>query len=207
MSNSKKRTYNSTSRQAQASKTKSRILACAKTLFELKGFDKVTIDEIAQKAKVSAPSIYALFQSKRGVLLALMDESLPTEQHAALVSQGKKEKSHKKRLEITAQLSRQLYDAEKAQLGLLRGAAILDPVFKELEQERERRRYDRQEETVYTMEKENAFAKHLSLAEARDILWTFTGRDFYRMLVIERGWSSDKYEEWLGNLLIKTLLK
>ena len=59
-----------------------------------------------------------------------------------------------KRLEITATISRQLYDAEKAQLSFLRGASILDLVSKGLEIERERRRYQRQKETVETMASE-----------------------------------------------------
>ena len=43
--------------------------------------------------------------------------------------------------------------------------------------------------------------------EARDIIWALTGRDLYRMLVLERGWSSNDYEKWLGNMLAQILLK
>ena len=206
MSTPKKRPYNSSSRKAQSQKTKNRILACAKMLFESKGFETVTIEEIAQEAQVSAPCIYALFQSKRGVLLGLMDEALPSEQFEALVEQGKKETCPRKRLEITARIARQLYDAEKNQLTFLRGASILDPVFKGLEIERERRRHQRQKETVETMAQAKAFKNELSLSKIRDILWAFTGRDLYRMLVVERGWSSDEYEKWLAELLIQVLL-
>ncbi len=206
MSTRKKRSYTSESRQAQSRKTKDRILASAKMLFESKGFEKVTIEEIAREAQVSAPSIYSIFQSKRGVLLGLMDEALSPEQHEALVEKIKIEKCPRKRLEITATISRQLYDAEKAQLSFLRGASILDPVFKGLEIERERRRHQRQKETVEAMANEKAFIDNLSLSKIRDILWAFTGRDFYRMLVIERSWSSDEYEKWLAELLIQVLL-
>ena len=206
MSTPKKRSYSSKSRQVQSKKTKNRILASAKMLFESKGFEDVTIEEIAQEAQVSAPSIYSIFQSKRGVLLGLMDEALSPEQFEALVEQGKKEKCPRKRLEITASIARQLYDAEKAQLSFLRGASILDPVFKGLEIERERRRHQRQKETVESMANEKAFTDNLSLSKIRDILWAFTGRDLYRMLVVERGWSSDEYEKWLADLLIQVLL-
>ena len=202
----KKRTYHSESRLAQSQKTRSRILASAKKLFEARGFEKVTIEEIARRAQISAATIYSIFLSKRGILLALMDNALSPEQHASLVEQGKNEKSPRKRLEIAARISRQLYDAEKMQLNLLRGALILDPVFKELEIERERRRYKRQEETVKMMANENAFTEKISISRIRDILWAFTGRDIYRMFVIERGWSSDEYEKWLGELLIQVLL-
>jgi hypothetical protein len=34
----------------------------------------------------------------------------------------------------------------------------------------------------------------------------FTGRDVYRMLVRERGWSSQKYQDWLADTLVRSLL-
>ncbi|MFA6915976.1 MAG: hypothetical protein WC222_06230 [Parachlamydiales bacterium] len=65
-----------------------------------------------------------------------------------VVEQVKQAKCPSKHLEITASMARQLYDAEKAQLSFLKGASILDPVFKGIEIEKERRRYQGQKETV-----------------------------------------------------------
>ena len=48
----KKRAYDSTSRKASAELTKGRILKAAQTLFMNKGFEKVTIEEIAESAGV-----------------------------------------------------------------------------------------------------------------------------------------------------------
>lgn len=144
----KKRTYNAESRQAQARANYERILASAKELFEAQGFDKVTIEQIASHAHVSAPTIYALFKSKIGILKAVIDSVLPPEQHTQLVERGKLEKTPAKRIATAAIISRQLYDAERKQLGALGQAAILDPVLKKLEIEREKRRYERLEETI-----------------------------------------------------------
>jgi hypothetical protein len=36
-------------------------------------------------------------------------------------------------------------------------------------------------------------------------MWMCTDRDVYRMLVLERGWSSDQYETWLAETLIRAL--
>ena len=204
MSNRKKRVYDSSGRQAQAVETKSRILASAKKLFQAEGFELVTIEALAKAAKVSAPTIYSLFQSKRGLLRALMDEALPTEQFLSLVEEYKREPSPQKKLAISAKIARQMYDAERAQMDVFRGASVLAPEFKELEKERELRRYKRQEESVKSIEIH--LVEGLSLAQARDILWAFTGRDMYRMYVVERGWTSDEYEKWLAQLLVKTLL-
>jgi hypothetical protein len=42
--------------------------------------------------------------------------------------------------------------------------------------------------------------------EARDIFWTLTARDIYRMLVIERKWSSERYEKWLSEAIVSALV-
>ncbi len=202
---SPKRSYNSKSRKAGAQKTKNDILNSAKELFALKGFEEVTIEEIALKANVSASTVYGLFQSKRGVLRALIDVALPQEEYESIVKRLEMETSLVKRLELTAMLSRQLYDAEKAQLGLLRDVSILSPELKKLECEREERRYKRQAES-FKRYKGNVLLESFNDPKVRDIVWAFTGRDFYRMLVIDRGWSSDEYEKWLAHLLIQTLL-
>ena len=206
MSTPLKRTYHSKAREEQSKKTTKRILDAAKRLFQSNGFGNTTIEEIAQKAEVSVPSIYAIFKSKRGILLALMDAALPTEKREALVEQAMQENSPDKSLANTAHLTRTLYDAEKKHNSFFQGASILDPAFKELEHEREKRRYERQEEFVKMIAEKKMFNKNLSISKVRDILWAFTGRDLYRMLVIERGWSSDDYEKWLAHTLIQTLL-
>jgi AcrR family transcriptional regulator len=202
----KKRVYVSQTRDAQAAKTKSHILKAAKQLFQAEGFDCVTINNLAAAAAVSMPTIYALFKSKRGILQALIDDAFPPEQFAGLVDESMQETLPTKRLNVTAKLARQIYDAERGLMDILRGASVVAPEFKELEQEREKRRYERQGEYVKKMLHEKSLAKGLTLEKARDILWTLTGRDIYRMFVIERKWTSDEYEKWLSQLLIRSLL-
>jgi AcrR family transcriptional regulator len=202
----KKRTYISETRDAQAVQTRSLILKAAKELFQAEGFDRVTISKIAKTAKVSIPTIYALFKSKRGVLQSMIDDALPPKQFTALVEDSMHEKSPKKCLSITAKLACQIYDAEKELTDILRSASVVAPEFKELEREREKRRYERQGEYVKKLMKEKPLAKGLTLQKARDILWALTGRDMYRMFVMERGWTLEEYEKWLAQLLIKNLL-
>lgn len=201
----KKRAYKSTARNTQAAQTRARILTSAKNLFESEGFEYVTIEKMAQQASVSIPTVYSLFQSKIGVLRALMDDAFPPDQFKALVEKSMDEKSPKKRLSISAKIARQMYDAERAQMGVFQGAAVLAPELRELEKEREMRRYDRQEVTIKAMVKENSLIKGLKATKARDILWALTGRDMYRMFVIEQGWTSDEYEKCLTRLLISSL--
>jgi AcrR family transcriptional regulator len=206
MQNRKKRVYNSENRDAQAALTKDRILDAARTLFQSEGFEGVTIEKIAQAAEVSMPTIYSIFGSKRGILRALMDQALPVAQFDDLVQKAEQEQSAKKYFALSAKIARQMYDAERAQMDIFRGASVLAPEFKELERERELRRYTRQEKTMKALAKKKALAQGLTLSKARDILWAFTGRDMYRMFVVEQGWKSEEYEKWLAQLLVTTLV-
>ncbi|MEC7840115.1 MAG: TetR/AcrR family transcriptional regulator [Chlamydiota bacterium] len=206
MGETKKRTYNSKNRENQAKHTKSRILQSAKELFQNEGFDRVTIQQLAQAADVSMPTIYAIFKSKRGVLQSLIDEALPQDEFSDLVQESMNELSAKKRLAKTARMARKIYDAERELMGILSNASLVAPEFKELEYERETRRYARQGKFISFMMDNNHLSSTLSLTKARDILWTLTGRDIYRMFVIERGWTSQEYENWLEKTLIETLL-
>lgn len=205
-SNTKNRPYDATGRHAQSERTKAHILLAAKKLFEENGFDMVTIEDIANEAKVSAATIYAKLKSKRGILACIIDSALPTSQHDALVTEIYASKSAAEQLKLTAKLSRKLYEAEYQHMEWARGAAVIDPTFKQLEEEREKRRYERQKKALNLIYKQDIFSKQLSKTKARDILWAFTGRDFYRMLVVERKWSPNEYEKWLSDILITTLL-
>ncbi len=53
-----------TTRKKQAIQTRKKILNCALDLFEKKGFDNVTIQEIAKAAGTSVGSIYRYFKNK-----------------------------------------------------------------------------------------------------------------------------------------------
>ena len=160
MSKIKKRPYKSEVRNSRASQTKERILFSAKRLFESEGFECVTIEKIAQVASVSIPTIYSLFQSKRGILRALMDEVFPKDQFDILVEKSNGASCPEERLLYSAKIARQIYDAERAQMEIFRGTLVLAPEFKELEKEREMRRYARQEVTIKAMAKEKSLSKN-----------------------------------------------
>ncbi|HZR98095.1 MAG TPA: hypothetical protein VFE37_05280 [Chloroflexota bacterium] len=46
----------------------------------------------------------------------------------------------------------------------------------------------------------------LALADATDIVWTLTSADVHRLLTVDRGWSGERYEQWLGDTLSALLL-
>ena len=46
----------------------------------------------------------------------------------------------------------------------------------------------------------------MSVAEARDVLWTYNSAELYQLLVIERKWSAKRYGRWIADALTAALL-
>lgn len=207
MSTPQKRGYRSELRKARAVETRRRILASAKNLFARYGVQNVTINALAHAAGVSGPTIFALFKSKTGVVRALIENTLFGPRYKELVARALSAGDPVERLRRTATLSRSTYDVERSEMSLIRGASALSPELKSLEQANDRRRYRRQAVTLKFLHRQQALSPRLDLRRARDVMWTLTGRDLYRMLVLERGWSSDDYERWLAETLISSLLR
>lgn len=54
--------------------TKERIMEAALTLFSQRGYDAVSVGQIAETVGIKAPSLYNHFKSKQDILKAVMDE-------------------------------------------------------------------------------------------------------------------------------------
>ena len=46
----------------------------------------------------------------------------------------------------------------------------------------------------------------LDLAAVGETVWLLTSAEVYRLLMVDRGWPRDRYEQWLGDTLIALLL-
>jgi len=166
----------------------------------------MTIEAIARRAEVSAQSVYAIFKSKTGILVELLDQSTFGPDYDQAVQKALSASDPETRLRLAAPIARQIHDAQSATFDLLRGAGVVAPALAKLEQRRECLRYERQEKMVISLRDARRLRPELDHATARDIFWMLTGRDVYRMLVRERGWSSQKYQDWLADTLVRSLL-
>jgi AcrR family transcriptional regulator len=64
-----------TQRKLSLEERKAQILDAARTLFARKGYDKVTLDEIARRVGVSRPRILQIFGSKEKIYLAIAESA------------------------------------------------------------------------------------------------------------------------------------
>jgi hypothetical protein len=77
----------------------------------------------------------------------------------------------------------------------MRGAGVVAPELAELEKKREALRYAAQESMIDSLRRSGRLRSGVNTQAARDILWALTGRELYRMLVRERDWTSQEYED------------
>jgi AcrR family transcriptional regulator len=207
MAGPRKRKYVSALRDEAAERSRRRVLGAATSLFARSGIDRVTIAQIAARARVSVPTVYALFKSKEGILHAILETALfgPAFQAARARLEGVTDPVVL--IERSASVARAIYESESVALGLMRGASALSPALRKAERAFEDLRYSMQEDRVRLLFAEGKARPGLELDEARRILWMYTGRDIYRMLVQEAGWTPDRYEAWLATTLVTSLVR
>jgi len=202
----RKRSYKSLVRQRQATDTRRRIVEVTRQLLQSEGYDGMTIQAIARRAEVSAQSVCAIFKSKTGILIALLDQSMFGADYEDTVRQAISASDPETRLRRAASVARQIRGAQSAVFDLLRGSGVVAPELAKLEQQRERLRYEKEEGVITFLRDAGKLRPGLSHKTARDIFWMLTGGDVYRMLVRERGWPPQKYQKWLSDTLVHSLL-
>jgi hypothetical protein len=70
----------------------------------------------------------------------------------------------------------------------------------------ERLRYEKEKGMIIFLRDAGRLRPGLNHKTARDIFWMLTAGDVYRMLVRERRWSPQKYQDWLADTLGLSLL-
>src|SRR5882672_4054220 len=130
----RKRPYKSLVRQRQATDTRRRIIEVTRQLLQTEGYDGMTIQAIARRADVSAQSVYAIFKSKTGILIALVDQSTFGPEYDEVVGQALSASDPETRLRRGASVARQIRGAQSATFDLLRGAGVVAPELAKLEQ-------------------------------------------------------------------------
>ena len=182
------------------------MLHASKTLFASRGIDRVTIAHIAKKAKVSISTVFALYKSKEGILRELMKSALFGQRFQAAMARLKGETDPVTLIALTANVARAIYEAESVELGLVRGVSAFSPALRQLERELEDLRFEMQKARVVLLFERSKQRKGLTLDEARRIMWMYTCRDIYRLLVHEGGWSPIRYQKWLSVTLVNALV-
>lgn len=187
--------------------TRERLLDAAARLFERHGYAGATLEAIATKAGVAAPTLYAVFGSKaalaKGLIDRLKQEARVAERYRALVLAPSGREKLRLSAEITTAYSRHGWAILEALRTIPPSEKGLVRVCREAESSRRRG----QSTIIETLAREGALRADLSPEEALDVLFALSAHDTYRLYVKECGWSPERFETWLHATSERLLLR
>ena len=184
--------------------TKDRVVAAARELMAERGWAGATIDAIADRAGVGTQTVYSAFGNKRAIVDAMREVMLRDSEIPALMAKAAAAPDARERLRLWAKLIRQQMETSYDVIAIHRQAALADTEFAAAY----RAVLDSRARTFAEFVKQLRvqLGTGLDASSATDLLWAFANEELYRELVIERGWSPDRYEQWLGETLIAQLV-
>jgi AcrR family transcriptional regulator len=207
-----KRSYNSPRRREQAAATRREILEAAQRLFERQGYAATTMQAIAAEARVALKTVYVAFETKSGVLRALWNLRLRGDSDQVPVAQqpwyreAVEEPDPERQLRLNARNSRARKVQIAALLDVIRSGALVEPDIEALWNRIETEYHANQRAIVESLDERQALRPGLDVERATDILWTLNHPNLWQLLVGERGWTPEEYEQLCADLACSQLL-
>jgi AcrR family transcriptional regulator len=167
---------------------------------------------IAAEADVASKTVYLAFETKSGVLRALWNKLLRGDQEDVPVAsrgwyrEALEEPDPERQLRLNARNARAAKTRVAALLEVIRTAAPADPDIAALWRRIQTEFHANQRVIVESLDAKNALKPGLGVDRATDILWTLNHPDVWQLLVRERGWTPEDYEQWFGDTACSQLL-
>jgi len=210
--NTPKRTYDSSRRKSQARMTRQHIIEAARTLFTKRGYTGATLEAIAQEAGVAVETIYATFGNKREILSSLIGMSLVGDDDPTplLQRQGPlnvmQEKDQQRQIQLFASDMTEIMGRVAPLFEVMRSAAKTEPDIAIMLQKILSERVEGMKVFIRALMSNGLLRDGLSLDDAAETVWAMSSGEVYTLLVADRGWSVEKYSQWLASALSKLLL-
>ncbi len=208
----RRRPYDSSLRKQQANQTRMRILDAAQSLFAGRGYPGSTGEAIAAGSGVAVDTVYAAFGSKRGVLQALLNVRVGgDEAELDLLDRAgpqavQREPDQKAQLAAFAADVSAIIERARPVDDIIRGAAAVDTDIAAFRGEAQAYRYRNMRQLISWLAAKGPLAPGLTEEDAAAIAWTMTSPEVHGLLRVARGWSAERYAEWLAQSLARILL-
>jgi TetR/AcrR family transcriptional regulator, regulator of autoinduction and epiphytic fitness len=198
--------------QARTRLARAAVTGAARALFLERGYAATTIEAISELSDVPPATVYRLFSSKLGILKALLgvsiagdDEAVPLEDRPhvrALLA----DPDPRNQLSGFAGITRGIMSRTEPLYRILVSAAGSDPDAAALLAEQTRHRQQGQARIARSLARAGALRPKLRERDAADIIHALMSPELYRLLTGDRGWTPERYEQWLKGVLTDQLL-
>jgi AcrR family transcriptional regulator len=206
----KPRRYDASRRREQARRTRQAIIAAARHRFLHDGYTATTIASIADDADASTDTIYKSFGGKPGLLRAMCEDALtgagpiPAEHRSDAMQAAESDPTTL--LRGLGTLTTEIAPRIAPLLLLLATAADSDPALAQLRAALDTARLARMTQVAHTLADKTDLRSGRTIEEAADIMWAYSSPELYHLLVLTRGWTPERYGEFVGESLVAALL-
>jgi AcrR family transcriptional regulator len=197
--------------QARTRLARRAVVDAARTLFIERGFVATTIEAISEHSDVPTATVYRLFASKLGILKALLDTSIAGDDQPVAVQERSDvaslftEPDPRKLLAGLAGLTTAINQRTNDVYLVLMSAAGSDPAAAELLNEIQQQRDQGQSQIARSLSRAHALKPGLRERDAADLIHALMSPEVYRLLVGDRGWTPERYKQWLATTLAEQL--
>jgi AcrR family transcriptional regulator len=182
--------------------TRNAILDAARALFEDRGYFGAGLEAVAKKAGVSRQAIYLHFASKGALLTELHLRIYETDVVPALEcnpiwTQPTALAALDAAIAVDAEVASKVWMIHEALVVARRHFPEVDETLRPREDER----YQELVRLGRWLKKEQNLPSGMSAGTFADMLWGLNSLGTFRNLVIERGWSIDRYAGWVRDTI------
>ena len=209
MASVKPRPYRSSIRRGEAPQL---VVAAASRLFTTKGYLATSIEDIAAEAGVARPTVFTAVGTKSVILRHVVDQALAGDDAAVPVAQREWWRQAVEEPDPTTsiQLLARTMTAIGQRIALiaraLEIAASVDPDAAEVWDRYQRQRRIGLREFAETLTSRHAAAVRCDVDTLTDTLWMLQPAAYLR-LVADAGWTEERYESWLADLITRLVLQ
>ena len=206
------RDYDGQQRRAASEATRQRILERARELVIERGYRGATLAELARRADVHVDTVYELVGRKPVILRELVERAIsgtyrpldPFERD--YVQQMRAEPDAGAKLDLYAAAMRQIMARLAPLFVALRDAASTDPAAAEVWHTISERRATNMKMLAADLIATGQVRPGLETDEVADTVWATNSPELHQLLTVDRGWSAERYEQWLADTWRRLLL-
>jgi AcrR family transcriptional regulator len=198
--------------QARTRRTRAAVVDAARALFLDRGYAATTIEAISAASDTPPATVYRLFTSKLGILKAVLDVSIGGDVEALAVADRPQvqamlaDDDPRRQLAGFAAMLRGLMNRAAPVHRILADAARSDEDAAALLTEITRQRQEGQQRVARSLARAKALRSGLRERDAADVIHALASPEVYGLLVLDRGWSGERYEDWVRDTLVQQLL-
>jgi len=204
------RRYDASGRRAQAERSRASITDAARDLFLAHGYAATTIASISARAGVSVETVYKGFGGKPGLVRAICAQAL----HGSGPVPAEHRSDELQRTEPDPRAIIRGWGALTVEVAprivpillLVRDSALHDPAMADMQVELDDSRLARMTRNAATLADAGYLRPGLTMSAAAEVLWTYSSPELYELLVLRRGWTTQRYAGFTTEAMIAALL-